>query len=393
LKVVADRSFVTEFLARRAFGPEGDQLRGLRDLKSLADRPQLVVDISTVSAFGTQLRAAIDEEIAIEFLHRIAVGPAPPEIVEAAQAKSEVVLEAENYILAKGGAGQSVQAEIAYCAQLIWVSASLDAALLAHPRRRNLIVAVLECLGAQPEQPWTEAEGLNQRGFDLPPALARASQASPQALRLLWFRPESRPGRTMRGGPAEDQAADRRILVLAANPKGTRALDLEEELRAIETQVRMAKHGQLVSVAARTAARPDDLIREVRELQPAILHFSGHGEAGGILLRDDFGGYSMVSGEALKRFLRGRGVGAVVFNSCHSEAQAEMVCGVVEAVVGTTDALDDEAARLFSSTFYRTLCDGHTIGEAARDAADAIAMYQFKACFRLYGDEGFRLFG
>lgn len=68
-----------------------------------------------------------------------------------------------------------------------------------------------------------------------------------------------------------------KILFLAANPSQTPSLDLEEELRSLEQELRGVKFRDSITLIARHAVRPDDLIRHVREDKPNVIHFSGHG--------------------------------------------------------------------------------------------------------------------
>jgi hypothetical protein len=172
-----------------------------------------------------------------------------------------------------------------------------------------------------------------------------------------------------------------RILFLAANPATTTALDLEEELRSLENELRGVKFRDQVVLTARFAVRADDLIRHVRDVKPNVIHFSGHGSSRGIVLRSDDGGYTEVSGQSLRRFLDGRGIGLLVLNACFTKVQADHVAGVVEAVVGTTDAVGDEAARRFTVAFYRGLGNGLSIKEAFRDGGDAVALHGLEDVF------------
>ena len=181
------------------------------------------------------------------------------------------------------------------------------------------------------------------------------------------------------------------ILFLAANPLTTSRLDLEEELRSLETELRGAKHRDKIVCRARHAVRPDDLIRYVREDKPNVLHFSGHGAAKGIILRSDTGGDTTVSGSALERFLKGRKVELVVLNSCYSKDQADEIKGAVKAVVGTTDAVGDEAARRFTVAFYRALGDGLSVMEAFRDGSDAVQLHGLTDVFHSDGDLNLKL--
>jgi hypothetical protein len=165
-----------------------------------------------------------------------------------------------------------------------------------------------------------------------------------------------------------------RILFLAANPKTTSHLDLEEELRSLESELRGVKYRDQVVLTARHAVRPDDLVRYVRSERPTVVHFSGHGSGQGIILRNDEGGYTEVTGASLQRFFLNRGVRLVVLNACYTQEQAKLLPGSVSAVVGTTEAVGDRAAQRFTVAFYRTLGDGHSIREAFRDGGDAVIL-------------------
>ncbi|MGO4565880.1 CHAT domain-containing protein [Rhizobium sp. 2YAF20] len=178
-----------------------------------------------------------------------------------------------------------------------------------------------------------------------------------------------------------------KILFLAANPASTGSyLDLEEELRAVELELRAVKFRDNISLVSKHAVRADDLVRYLREEKPDVLHFSGHGSPGGIIVRDDTGAYRSISGTSLATLLRDRGVKLVVLNSCYSDAQAGMIDTSVPAVVGTTDAVDDEAARRFSVAFYRTLGNGHALADAFRDGRDAVELHALTDVFQIRGD-------
>ena len=177
-----------------------------------------------------------------------------------------------------------------------------------------------------------------------------------------------------------------KILFLAANPLDTSSLDLEEELRAIKMEIRGAKYREQIEFIPEVAVRPDDLVRPLRTLTPDIVHFSGHGEEGGIVLLDDGGAARLVSQGALARLLRRRDVKLLVLNACFSDAQASALPSAVKTIVGTTDAVDDVAALRFSVAFYRTLADGHSISDAFRDGGDAVDLNDLENVYRLVGE-------
>ncbi|MGA7235921.1 MAG: CHAT domain-containing protein, partial [Bryobacteraceae bacterium] len=158
----------------------------------------------------------------------------------------------------------------------------------------------------------------------------------------------------------------------------------ENELRAVRFRDR-------IRMTLGHAVRPDDLIRLLRQEEPTIVHFSGHGSPNGIVMRSESGGF-VVSGESLRQVFFGRNVRMVVLSSCVSSPQASALKEVVPAVIGTSDELDDEAARRFSAAFYRTLGNGYSYGDAFRDGQDAVAIHQLNNVFVAHGDLGESLF-
>ena len=172
-----------------------------------------------------------------------------------------------------------------------------------------------------------------------------------------------------------------KILYLASNPMDTTRLDLEEELRAIQRELRSTKLRDRIEFVARFAVRPDDLILYIREEQPHIVHFSGHGSRDGIVLRTDRETALTVNGGALGRFLSGRGVDLLVLSSCYSEDQLRTIGPAVKAIIGTTTTLNDEAALRFAVAFYRSIGAGLSVGEAFRDGKDAATLHGLEDVF------------
>ncbi|MEL6231129.1 MAG: hypothetical protein AAFR24_14555, partial [Cyanobacteria bacterium J06627_3] len=69
------------------------------------------------------------------------------------------------------------------------------------------------------------------------------------------------------------------ILVLAANPKGTSQLRLDEEVREIREGLKRSEHRGSFELKSRWAARPVDMQRAILEEKPQIVHFSGLGKS------------------------------------------------------------------------------------------------------------------
>ena len=67
------------------------------------------------------------------------------------------------------------------------------------------------------------------------------------------------------------------ILFLAANPSGTDHLALDREARSIHAELKRSGFRDRFDFVTRWAVEPLDLLREVRELKPTVVHVSGHG--------------------------------------------------------------------------------------------------------------------
>src|SRR5262245_52108136 len=79
--------------------------------------------------------------------------------------------------------------------------------------------------------------------------------------------------------PSQAEAATKKhvILFLAANPNDTGRLALDREARSIHVELKRSGYRDRFDFETRWAAEPLDLLRELRELKPTIVHFSGHG--------------------------------------------------------------------------------------------------------------------
>src|SRR5262245_39814037 len=154
------------------------------------------------------------------------------------------------------------------------------------------------------------------------------------------------------------------ILFLAANPLGTDRLALDEEARAIRVALERSGHRDRFALETRWAARPLDLLDELRKLRPTVVHFSGHGSRGdlgadqspaaqrrdvieadgshgdiaqhGLFFQGRDGRPQFVSSAALEETFgaAGSSVKLVVLNGCYTEPQAEALLSHVGCVVG-----------------------------------------------------------
>jgi len=159
----------------------------------------------------------------------------------------------------------------------------------------------------------------------------------------------------------------RRILVLAANPPGTRQLRLDQEVRSIEQALQASPLADQFELHQRWALRVRDLQRALLDVEPEIVHFCGHGEGeAGIVLEDASGQIQLVGTTALSNLfgLFAQHVNCVVLNACYAEVQADAIVQHINYVVGMRQAVLDEVAIAFATGFYRGLGRGQGIEEA-----------------------------
>jgi hypothetical protein len=178
--------------------------------------------------------------------------------------------------------------------------------------------------------------------------------------------PREEPGRAESPAPAPPVArppSDRiRILFLGANSTGE-PLDLEREIGGIQQDLRMARERDALEFRYVAAVTSDTLMQAMLDESPTIVHFSGHGGARGIFLRDEMGNPRLVTGDALASLfaLFPETLRCVVLNACWSEAQAHAIRRHVPHVIGTRGGILDESARAFSAGFYKAIGAGKDV--------------------------------
>jgi CHAT domain len=154
------------------------------------------------------------------------------------------------------------------------------------------------------------------------------------------------------------------ILLMAANPKGTRSLRVQEEERDIKERLRIAGYDK-VPINSIGATRVRDIQQAMTDFQPQIVHFSGHGAgAGGLVFEDVDGQELLVSSDGLAdlfRLFSTEGLECVVLNACHTRSQAEAISKHIDYVIGTNQSIKDKAAIEFAIGFYTGLGAGKTI--------------------------------
>jgi pterin-4a-carbinolamine dehydratase len=167
------------------------------------------------------------------------------------------------------------------------------------------------------------------------------------------------------------------ILFLAANPRETTSLRLQEEEREIKEKLRSQGYGK-VPIYSSSATRPRDIQQAMLDSKPQIVHFSGHGVGEeGLVFEDMDGQIKLISSEALAdlaKIFAERELECIVLNACFSRFQAEAIVQHIPYVIGMGQAVSDRSAIEFSSGFYGAIGAGESIEFAYRLGCNAIAL-------------------
>lgn len=125
------------------------------------------------------------------------------------------------------------------------------------------------------------------------------------------------------------------------------------------------------------AVRPRDIQRAMLNINPQIVHFSGHGTGEkGLVFEDETGQSKLVRGKALAALFKlfADKLECVLLNGCYSEIQAEEIAKYIPYVIGMKRAIGDKAAIKFAVGFYDALGAGRSVEFAYKLGCTAIQM-------------------
>lgn len=170
-----------------------------------------------------------------------------------------------------------------------------------------------------------------------------------------------------------------KILFLAANPTQTDRLRLDEECRKIREKLQLGKLRDSFHLETRHAVRVEDITQAIFDVEPNIIHFSGHGTGeDGLVFEDSNGNPFSVESDTLAEIfeLLKNQVNCVVLNACFSEIQAEAIAEHISFVIGMNNSIGDEAAIAFSSGFYKALVGNRSFEDSFKFGCIEIKYYK-----------------
>lgn len=200
-----------------------------------------------------------------------------------------------------------------------------------------------------------------------------------------------------------NNATEKTVLFMGANPPGTELLQLEIEHSRISVELE-GKYRFPTAKFVSAAEIPRLFIIH----KPNVVHFSGHGKApsvkdgendergiglpkdydktGGIVVFDnDMRGMKVIDDAVLGIIFTNTvqklkiPIEVVVFNSCHSESQAVVVGKCVPYVIGTSQAIKDDVAIAFADGFYFGLANNMSIEDAFVNGKSQAVVEDLKA--------------
>ncbi|MGN9906777.1 hypothetical protein ACTMTJ_04390 [Phytohabitans sp. LJ34] len=181
------------------------------------------------------------------------------------------------------------------------------------------------------------------------------------------FQPVSEP--CSRAIPeAELDALPERVTVLlfaSHVPKET-TVDVAEEAREIEMKINDATLAAYVRLKAWQATRPLDLMPMFNRHKPYMVHFSGHGQPGALIMTGGPDRPEPVPTDLLVRMFKASAdhLRVAFFNVCDSEEQAVAAARLLDVVIGMRGRLPDTMARMFAARVYSSLAFGESMRKA-----------------------------
>ncbi len=172
------------------------------------------------------------------------------------------------------------------------------------------------------------------------------------------------------------------IFLAFANDLGDYLHKLSDEKDAIREALEQMQDEEICEILYETNTSLEQIwdVFDKYQERIAIFHYGGHAEDYALLLQNSLGEQQLVNGEGLVSFLaRQKGLQLVFLNGCSSKRQAEELRDKgIPAVIGTSEPIDDSAAKILAETFYKSLANGRSIKQAWMGAKDRLIADQKK---------------
>ena len=159
------------------------------------------------------------------------------------------------------------------------------------------------------------------------------------------------------------------------NTRQQQFLKLEKEASEIHDAIQRSLKRDSINYQIRWAARVTDLIQYINEVEPTILHFSGHGTSDGkLVFQDNNDQPKLLQMDTLVELINAssNNLRLVVLNNCFSSVIAEKIVNNIESSIGMNTSIGDDAAITFASQLYSSIGFGLSLEKAFKQATLAI---------------------
>jgi hypothetical protein len=186
--------------------------------------------------------------------------------------------------------------------------------------------------------------------------------------------PDAQPARQTADPLGRDRTSGlgrRIVLFLAASPGNLPPIRQDLEFRRIENERELSVNRDDFQLERAEAAQLGDIHRALARYRPAVVHFSGHGDAEGcIYVEDERGNGEPANVEGLAEFLAlyRKTVRCVLVNACFSDRLAKALSRHIDYAIGMNSEIGANASIVFSVNFYRAFFGGDRV-PAAFEAA------------------------
>ena len=172
------------------------------------------------------------------------------------------------------------------------------------------------------------------------------------------------------------------ILFIASNPdiiftdeqgklREQQKLSLDKEARDIEEAIQKSPDRDSISFVTKWATRTEDLFQYINEVNPTIIHFTGHGtEDGKLVFHDKNDNPKFVGIDAIIQMINAitDDLRLVVFSNCFSSKIAEEAVEYVEATIGMNTSVREDVATIFAAQLYSSIGFGYSLDKSFKQA-------------------------
>lgn len=155
------------------------------------------------------------------------------------------------------------------------------------------------------------------------------------------------------------------VLFFASSPPNTPFIRFDSECR----EIRKSLYKSHLNLESRLDTHIDDLVPNIIELSPKIIHFSCHSSAEGMFLTEN-GVAKLINprifGRIIKRICSNTKI--IVLNTCFSKFYADEIADSIDTVIFFPSELRDEDAITFSREFYCSLARKMSVKDAYDNA-------------------------